>query len=449
MLSASTSTTDELLHLFGRAELLSLRGRKARAVPGCVSSAVECHASKTNSRLLASAAFALVSAAWSDHRHCSSSSSRSSTLRRGRKLRNRSSLRAVPDSLEGVPDVLDASDTEGSETARVVEQTETSENPWRWGTAGAKFLIGQRPSVRYPFQIPQTLAPEIVLVGRSNAGKSTLLNEVLKHYGEEKMAQVSKKAGRTRNLTWFPVNFKQAVGWERNGQRIDDDPEVEVQAQDLDGTGCCLVDCFGLGEVEYENLKAKRLQSWGPLLRKYVSKRKSLGTVCHLISSEQGGSLSAGDEQVLQIVGQASAERANLGLKACELVLVLTKADLCSDDELQNLSAKLQEEFKKRDQIPARIIACSSLEEEGRGVQDFLDVVDTASRRGWNDIRDWIDEVNAPPGKLPERRSFEEQKQAKVAFAKSRQLLGGSNEKRETKPGVDAPRSYTELPPSI
>ena len=47
-------------------------------------------------------------------------------------------------------------------------------------------LMGDRPKVRYMWQVPQAASPELVLAGRSNAGKSTLLNAVLSAAGAKK-----------------------------------------------------------------------------------------------------------------------------------------------------------------------------------------------------------------------------------------------------------------------
>lgn len=44
------------------------------------------------------------------------------------------------------------------------------------------------------------------------------------------------------------------------------------------GRGCCLVDCFGLGPVDF-SLPARRLQTWGPLLQKYVGERRALSAL--------------------------------------------------------------------------------------------------------------------------------------------------------------------------
>ena len=96
-----------------------------------------------------------------------------------------------------------------------------------------------------PRQVPQAAAPEIVLSGRSNAGKSTLLNEILGasagwlrfgsrmfrtlclgHFsgfhrswmtapganGLKKAAPTSVKGGRTRTLNWYPIGFDEPIG---------------------------------------------------------------------------------------------------------------------------------------------------------------------------------------------------------------------------------------------
>ena len=148
-------------------------------------------------------------------------------------------------------------------------------------------LLGDRPKVRYAWQIPQAAGPEIVLAGCSNAGKSTLLNAVLTSVGLTPTAPVSDKGGRTRTLNWYPYGFSGPIGWDRTGVRLGTNPFYDEEEQlTLNGRGCCIVDCFGLGRVDF-SLPARRLQSWGPLLEGYIGRRRAVNTVCHLISSEQ------------------------------------------------------------------------------------------------------------------------------------------------------------------
>ena len=51
-------------------------------------------------------------------------------------------------------------------------------------------------------QFPEPKLPEIAVVGRSNSGKSTLINSLV---GERGLARVSKKPGRTRSIVFFQV----------------------------------------------------------------------------------------------------------------------------------------------------------------------------------------------------------------------------------------------------
>lgn len=53
-------------------------------------------------------------------------------------------------------------------------------------------------------QLPETSEPEIAFIGRSNAGKSTLINRLV---GQKSLAKVSSKPGKTRLLNLFELNY--------------------------------------------------------------------------------------------------------------------------------------------------------------------------------------------------------------------------------------------------
>ena len=106
-------------------------------------------------------------------------------------------------------------------------------------------FFGERPKVRYLWQVPQAASPEILLAGRSNAGKSTLLNAVLDAAGKKKSAGTSQKGGRTRTLNWYPVGFSMPLGWEGDGTRIIREEHESLSLEDelkAAGEGCCIVD---------------------------------------------------------------------------------------------------------------------------------------------------------------------------------------------------------------
>ena len=51
-------------------------------------------------------------------------------------------------------------------------------------------------------QLPRSIKPEVAFAGRSNAGKSSILNKLL---GRKSLAQVSKNAGKTVNINFYDV----------------------------------------------------------------------------------------------------------------------------------------------------------------------------------------------------------------------------------------------------
>jgi len=108
-------------------------------------------------------------------------------------------------------------------------------------------------------QLPPTSA-EVAFIGRSNVGKSSLLNAL---GGRKALAHVSKTPGRTQLLNVF------ALG----GQRADDE------------VGPTLMDCPGYGYAATS--KAVR-QSWGPMIERYLLGRDGFRMALVLVDGEIG-----------------------------------------------------------------------------------------------------------------------------------------------------------------
>lgn len=337
---------------------------------------------------------------------------------------------AMPVSVAALDhDVLDGDEESGSSSS---------------GAQGQRQLVGNRPKVRYFFQVPQAVGPEIALVGRSNAGKSTLLNTILTSRQVEANAPVSSKGGRTRTLNWYPLGFHGPVGWEKDGECTclsDQDRLALVAAEPVcPGSGFCLVDCFGLGPVEY-SLTSRRLQSWGPLLYSFLSQRRSLCAVFHLVSSEYQGALSEGDLQLISIFQRSLRTRNAQGLAPFRSVALLTKTDLHAPKEVPRIAKRLRKELGKRGQPTEGLVTCSSLASD---IGNFATAMDSAAASSWASRGAWLEEAAGQPfqRRRPQVRSADERHATKEAFIRGRQGPRG----RAPRGG---PGAVTELPPGV
>ena len=103
-------------------------------------------------------------------------------------------------------------------------------------------------------------APEIAFVGRSNVGKSSMINTLS---GRKKLVRVSNTPGRTRTLNFFDVDFMQ--GEQRR----------TVRFADLPG--------YGFAKVQ----KTERA-TWEKMITAYLEKRAELRGVVSIVDAEVG-----------------------------------------------------------------------------------------------------------------------------------------------------------------
>ena len=135
-------------------------------------------------------------------------------------------------------------------------------------------------SAAKPGDFPPPSLPEIAVVGRSNVGKSSLINALV---GQDSLARTSRTPGRTRLVNWFAIDER-----------------------------FYLVDLPGYG---YAEVSQAMRESWRPLIEGYLSERKSLAGVLLLIDVRRG----VQDEEL--DFAPWLAER------AMPVVVALTKAD--------------------------------------------------------------------------------------------------------------------------
>ena len=127
---------------------------------------------------------------------------------------------------------------------------------------------------------PESTLPEVAFAGRSNVGKSSLINRLV---NRKKLARVSNTPGRTREINFFRVN---------------DD--------------FVLVDLPGYG---YAKISKERRAAWRPLIEDYLRGSKQLRGIVHLLDARHDPTRD--DLQMLEFL-------ADLGVPT---IVVATKTD--------------------------------------------------------------------------------------------------------------------------
>jgi GTP-binding protein len=173
-----------------------------------------------------------------------------------------------------------------------------------------------------PEQFPADNLPEIAFVGRSNVGKSSLINSLLQR---KKLAKVSKTPGKTRAVNFFTV-------------RTSDPKLSQLSLVDLPG--------YGYAKVS----KAMRAQ-WGPMIEQYLQQRQSLGAIILLIESRVWTPQDVTTVQWIQSLG-------------CGMIIVLTKADKLRQSERAPALVAVRQACQLGPEAP--IILYSAETHEGR-----------------------------------------------------------------------------------
>ena len=167
-------------------------------------------------------------------------------------------------------------------------------------------------------QLPDTDLPEIAFAGRSNVGKSSLLNALT---GRKNLARTSNTPGRTQQVNFFDLG----------GQ---------MMLTDLPGYG-------------YAKAAKSVVDQWTRLIKSYLKGRVRLRRVCLLIDSRHG--LKDTDREVMALMDEA----------AVAYQIVLTKCDKIKATELEKLLAKTDKEITKHVAAHPEILVTSSFKSLG------------------------------------------------------------------------------------
>jgi GTP-binding protein len=183
-------------------------------------------------------------------------------------------------------------------------------------------------SAAKPGDFPPPGLPELAVVGRSNVGKSSLINTLVHQDG---LARTSRTPGRTRLLNWFEVDGR-------------------FHLVDLPGYGYAAVD---------KDMRA----GWQPLIESYLSTRTTLAGVLLLVDVRRGP-----EEEELDFVPW-------LDNKKIPIVVALTKADKLPKNKRMLEVAKAKKTLGlKRD--PFAVSAQS-----GEGIDDLWRALDKLVKR--------------------------------------------------------------------
>ena len=178
---------------------------------------------------------------------------------------------------------------------------------------------------------PETFMPEYALIGRSNVGKSSLINYICNHKG---LAKVSGTPGKTQTINYFVINHT----WH-------------------------LVDLPGYG---YARRSQSEREKWTKMIENYLLKRKQLQYVFILIDSRIPPQQS--DLNFIYFLGENNLP----------FIIVFTKADKPGGKEtLYNIELFKKELYRDWDELPDMFVTSS---ERKYGKELLLSFVDASNK---------------------------------------------------------------------
>lgn len=174
-------------------------------------------------------------------------------------------------------------------------------------------------------EFPLSDVPEVAFLGRSNVGKSSLLNALFNRTTKP-IAHASSKPGRTKTMNAFGIGASN-----QGGVRLKQKTQDE-HARVIGRSGLVVVDMPGYGMGSRE--------SWGPEIVKYLCERKQMRRAFLLIDAEHG--LKPGDLQILNIMRRSAIPHQVILSKADKLIDFKNKIPT-NEDKMNKRLAMLRE----------------------------------------------------------------------------------------------------------
>ena len=170
----------------------------------------------------------------------------------------------------------------------------------------ARFMAAATDAAHFP--VPSL--PEVAFLGRSNVGKSSVINTLV----ETKLARTSSTPGRTRSINFFEVRWP--------GK-----PRPEVIFADLPGYG-------------YAKLSREISQEWPKFIEPYLNDRPTLALCLALVDVNVPP--QASDSQLLDFLNASGRD----------FLVIATKSDRLSNNQLRNALKNLTEAYPTATVIP-------------------------------------------------------------------------------------------------
>ncbi|MBO6108734.1 MAG: YihA family ribosome biogenesis GTP-binding protein [Eubacterium sp.] len=196
--------------------------------------------------------------------------------------------------------------------------------------------------------IPQHNIPEIAFWGRSNVGKSSLLNTL---WNRKNLARTSSEPGKTQTINYYRVTYIP-----------DEQPLTSVTDGAAASKDLYMVDLPGYG---YAKTSRETTAKWMDMIKKYLRTSSSLSMVCLLADSRHDPSVS--DTEQYRLLE-------SLGFNP---LIIATKTDKLKKNVKKHQVSVIKKKLEKETNSQIEIVPFSSITKEGKN--EILEYIQMAA----------------------------------------------------------------------